>query len=344
MTRRAVALFSGGLDSTLTILTILKQDIEVKALVFLTPFNTTIAGRLLYANNDFSVSKEFGFDVQARRLTETFIDIVKNPSFGYGKNMNPCIDCRILMLREAKKVMGEIGADFIITGEVLGQRPMSQRKDTFSLIDREAGVRGHVLRPLSARLLEITIPESRGIVNREKLHDFSGRTRRPQMALAKELGLAHYSAPAGGCLLTEPHYAQRLKDLLHYQANPGVQEINMLKIGRHFRFSPACKIIVGRDKKENDILESFARDSDCLVTIEGYGSPTTIVYGEITNEALRIGASLCARYSDARETTNVDAKVTTPNNSYRIKVSRANNEIVESLRIDGLKTKSRVKA
>jgi tRNA U34 2-thiouridine synthase MnmA/TrmU len=344
MTPRAVALFSGGLDSALAILTILKQDIEVKALAFLTPFNTTIAGTSLYANNDVSVSKEFGFDFQAIRLTETFIDIVKNPRFGYGKNMNPCIDCRILMLREAKNIMHETCADFIITGEVLGQRPMSQRKATFSLIDREAGVRGHVLRPLSARLLEITIPESKGIVNREKLHDFSGRTRRPLMTLANEWGLSHYPSPAGGCLLTEPHYAQRLKDVLHYQSDPGIQEINMLKIGRHFRFSPACKIIVGRDKKENDILESFARDSDYLITIEGYGSPITIVSGEITNEALRIAASLCARYSDAREITNVEAKVATPENSYRTKVLRANNEIVESLRIDGLKTKNRVKA
>ena len=341
---KAVALFSGGLDSTLAILTILKQDIEVKALAFQTLFNTTITGRSLYADDDVSVSKEFGFDVQTRRLTDTFIDIVKNPRFGYGKNMNPCIDCRILMLREAKNVMVEKGADFIITGDVLGQRPMSQRKDTFYLIDREAGVRGHVLRPLSARLLEITIPESRGVVDREKLYGFSGRTRKPQMALAKELGLAHYPAPAGGCLLTEPHYAQRLKDLLHYQVNPDMQEINMLKIGRHFRFSPGCKIIVGRDKKENDILESFARDSDCLITIEGYGSPTTVVSGEITNEALRIAASLCARYSDAKELSDVEAKVTAPDNNYRIKVSRARNEIIESLRIDALKTKNRVKA
>lgn len=345
MTRRAVALFSGGLDSKLAILTILKQGIEVKALEFLTPFNTTILGRPLYANKEISsVLNEVGFDVKTRCFKGIFIDIVKNPRFGYGKNINPCIDCRIFMLREAKSMMEEIGADFIITGEVLGQRPMSQRKDTFYLIDREAGVRGYVLRPLSARLLEITIPESRGIVNREGLHDFSGRTRKPQMALAKELGLSYYPAPAGGCLLTEPHYAKRLKDLLQYHANPGITEINLLKIGRHFRFSPECKIIVGRDKKENEILESLAGKSDCLIKVEGYGSPTTVVSGEITNEALRIAASLCARYSDAREIADIEAKVITQDNAYYIRVSRASTEIVETLRIDRVMRKKVVKA
>ncbi len=344
MTRKAVALFSGGLDSTLAILTILRQGIDVKALAFLTPFNTTIAGRPLYANNDVSVSKEFGFDVQTRHLTETFIDIVKNPRFGYGKNMNPCIDCRILMLNEAKIVMEEIGADFIITGEVLGQRPMSQRKDTFNRIDREAGVRDYVLRPLSAKLLNVTVPEAGGIVNRDMLYDFRGRSRKPQIDLAGKFRLIHYPAPAGGCLLTEPIFAHKLKDLLTHNPEPSVRDINLLKIGRHFRFSPVCKIIVGRDQKENEIIEALAGNSDCLITIKGYGSPTTLVSGALTNEALRIAASLCARYSDAKDPSDVQARVITRNSTQGIRVSRASNEIIDALRIDSMQRKNVVKA
>jgi tRNA-specific 2-thiouridylase len=340
---KAVALFSGGLDSQLAVLTILKQGIDVKALEFLTPFNTPIAGNSLHAQKDV-VSEELGYDVYTRQLKETFIDIVKNPRFGYGKHMNPCIDCRILMLREAKVFMDEIGADFIITGEVLGQRPMSQRKDTINCIDKEAGLKNYVLRPLSAKLLSVTIPEAAGIVNRDMLHDFCGRSRRPQIGLAREFKLEHYPAPAGGCLLTEPIFAHKLKDLLACNPNPIVRDITLLKIGRHFRFSPACKIIVGRDQKENEILESLASDSDSLITIEGYGSPTTLVSGKITDEALRIAASLCARYSDAKELPHVLARVITRNSTCSISASRASNEIIETLRIDRLQKKNVVKA
>lgn len=340
---KAVALFSGGLDSTLAILTILKQGIDVKALSFLTPFNTSIAGKSLHVSNGGSFSNQFGFDVQIRHLEETFIDMVKNPKFGYGKNMNPCIDCRILMLKEAKLLMDETGADFIITGEVLGQRPMSQRRDTLNRIDREAGVKGYILRPLSAKLLDVTIPESGGIVSRDVLHDFRGRSRKPQIDLAREFRLIHYPAPAGGCLLTEPIFAYKLKDLLAHNQDSGVRDIALLKVGRHFRFSPGCKIIVGRDRKENEILESLAVSSDCMITIEGHGSPTTLVSGAINDEALRVAASLCARYSDAKELPHMQARVITQRGTYSTRISRASNEIVEALRIDRTRGK-RVKA
>lgn len=341
---RAVALFSGGLDSALAILTILKQGIDVKALTFLTPFNTSISGKSLQVSSEGSFSKQFGFDVQIRRLEETFIDMAKKPKFGYGKNMNPCIDCRILMLKEAKLLMDETGVDFIISGEVLGQRPMSQRRDTLNRIDKEAGVKGYVLRPLSAKLLDVTIPEAKGIVNRDMLYDFSGRSRKPQIDLAREFGFRHYPEPAGGCLLTEPIFAYKLKDLLAYNKDPSVRDITLLKVGRHFRFSPDCKIIVGRDKKENEIIESLSGNSDCLVTIEGYGSPTTLVSGAVTDEALRVAASLCARYSDAKELPDVKARLTTQKNTYNIRISRASKEIVDTLRIEKTKRKRTIKA
>jgi hypothetical protein len=248
------------------------------------------------------------------------------------------------MLREARVVMDETGADFIITGEVLGQRPMTQRKDALNRIDKEAGLKDYVLRPLSAKLLGVTIPEAEGIVNRDMLYDFHGRSRRPQTDLAREFKLIHYPAPAGGCLLTDPIFAHRLRDLLACNPDPGLRDITLLKVGRHFRFSPACKIVVGRDQKENEVLESLAGASDGLINIEGYGSPTAMVTGTLTDEALRIAASLCARYSDAKELPHVQARVVTRNSICSMRVSRASNDIIEILRIDGLKKNNFVKA
>ena len=202
-----------------------------------------------------------------------------------------------------------IAADFIITGEVIGQRPMSQKKDMLYHIDREAGVTDFVLRPLSAKLLKITAPEQRGLINRKMFYDFSGRSRKPQIALAREFGLEDYPLPAGGCLLTEPNYAYRLKDLMAFNSSPSMRDIDLLRIGRHFRFSPSCKIVIGRDKVENEIIESLAADTDCLLWVEGYGSPLTLVTAEITDEVLRIAASLCARYSDAKGLPSVNVSV-----------------------------------
>ncbi|MDI6890202.1 MAG: 7-cyano-7-deazaguanine synthase [Thermodesulfovibrionales bacterium] len=327
---KAVALFSGGLDSTLAILTVLRQGIEVKALKFLTQFGCEAPA---CSKNIFSVAEMFGFEVRIVNLSDKFLGIVKNPRFGYGRNVNPCIDCRILMLKEAKIFMKEIGTDFIITGEVLGQRPMSQRKDTFYFIDKEAGVTDYVLRPLSAKLLKVTAPEARGIISRDTLYDLRGRSRKPQIALAREFGLADYPAPAGGCLLTEPNYAHRLKDLLTYNPDSDFKDLNLLKIGRHFRLSPSCKIIVGRNRAENEKIWSLSVKG-CLLKVEGYGSPTTLVVGEITDEALRVAASICARYSDAKNLSDVEVAVIYGDNKFKLRVSPAGNEIIEALRIE----------
>ncbi len=331
---KAIALFSGGLDSTLAILVMLRQGIEVTALTFLNHFGCDISDKSSCSKDPFSAAEKFGFEVKLSHLSEKFLNIVKNPKYGHGKNMNPCIDCRILMLKEAKEFMSLTGADFIITGEVLGQRPMSQRKNTFPVIDKEAGVKGYVLRPLSARLLDVTIPEDTGIVNRDMLCDFNGRSRKPQMALAKEFGLTDYPTPAGGCLLTEPNYAFRLRELLKYNSDPEFKDINLLRIGRHFRFSPHCKIIVGRDKEENETLKALSDSRDYILKVEGYGSPTTLVVGKTTNEALAIAASLCARYSDAKHLPEVDVSVSFKNEKYYLKVTPARSEIIELLRIE----------
>lgn len=338
---KAVALFSGGLDSTLAILVMLRQGIKVTAITFLNHFGCDINDKSSCSKDPFSAAGKFGFEVKLAHLSKKFLEIVKNPKYGHGKNMNPCIDCRILMLKEARELMHLIEADFIITGEVLGQRPMSQRKNTFPMIDKEAMVKGYVLRPLSAKLLDITIPEQRDIVNRDALYNFSGRSRKAQIALAKEFGLTDYPAPAGGCLLTEPNYSFRLKELLTYNKDPKFEDINLLRIGRHFRFSDDCKIIVGRNRKENEMLISLVDPEDYILNVEGYGSPITIITGKATDKALVIAASLCARYSDAKHLPEIDVAVsrykpilTRKNEHYYLKVPPANNEVLEQYRIE----------
>ncbi len=331
---KAIALFSGGLDSTLAILTVLRQGIKVTAITFLNHFGCDVNDRASCSGDPFSAAEKFGFDVKLAHLSERFLEIVKNPKYGHGKNMNPCIDCRILMLKEARALMNMAGADFIITGEVVGQRPMSQRKNIFPMIDKEAMLKGLVLRPLSAKLLDITIPEQKGIVDRNALYSVSGRSRKPQIALASEFGLTDYPAPAGGCLLTEPNYSFRLKELLYHNRNPDFKDINLLRAGRHFRFSPDCKIIVGRDKKENETLLSLSEPDDFILRVKGYGSPITIIAGTTTGEALAVAASICARYSDAKHLPEARVAVSMKNERYHLRVQPASEEMIEQYRIE----------
>ena len=330
---KAIALLSGGLDSTLAILTVLKQGIAVRAIKFLTPFDCAASEGASSLRDPFPLARKYGFDLEINDLGERFLDLVKNPKHGYGKNMNPCIDCRIFMLNEAKAVKNKTGADFIITGEVPGQRPMSQKRDMLYHIDKEAGVIDYVLRPLCAKLLRTTIPEQRRLVDRALLHDFSGRSRKPQMLLAKDFGLEDYPAPAGGCLLTEPNFARRLKELLAHNPSPSLKDIELLKIGRHFRFSHSCKIIVGRDKEENEKIESLSADSDCLLKVEDYGSPLAFISGEVTGEAVKAAASLCARYSGAKNLSGVEVSVMRERSRSTLKVLPAPDEILAALRI-----------
>lgn len=340
--KKAVALLSGGLDSTLAILAVLRQDIAVKAIKFRTPFDPD-AGHGATDSYPFSIAHKFGFQAEIFTPGDAFLDIVRNPKHGYGKNMNPCIDCRIFMLKEAKKLMNEMEADFIVTGEVIGQRPMSQRKDMLYHIDKEADVTDLILRPLSAKLLKITAPEQRGIVNREMLYAFSGRSRKPQMALAKGLGLEDYPSPAGGCLLTEANYAHRLGDLLTFDPAPSLRDVGLLRLGRHFRFSHSCKIVIGRDQRENEAIESLASYTDCLLWVEEYGSPLTLVTGEITDKALELAASICARYSDARDLSYVDVSVLRKGLRYLIEVQPAQKDALRDYMIKNGKESCRLR-
>ncbi|MBS1111943.1 MAG: hypothetical protein H6Q95_235 [Nitrospirae bacterium] len=331
---KAIALFSGGLDSTLAVLALLKQGVDVTAITFLNNFGCNIGDKSSCSKDPFSASIKFGFQVKLAHLSNSFIEIVKNPKFGHGRNMNPCIDCRILMLKEAKEMMRMTGADFLITGEVLGQRPMSQRRDTFPVIDREADVVGYVLRPLSAKLMKPTILEEKGVVNREMLYDFVGRSRKPQIALAKEFGLTDYPAPAGGCLLTDPIYSYRLKELLKHCNNPDYTDINLLRLGRHFRVADGCKVIVGRNNDENQEMLSIARTEDWKMQVIDYGSPITVIRGNPNNEALCLAASLCARYSDGKHLPETDVTVFRNDERFTLKAKPSDNKTIEHYRIE----------
>ena len=331
---RAVALYSGGLDSSLAILAVMKQGIEVKAVNFMNHFGCDISDRSSCSKDPFSAAEKFGFEVKLCHLSGKFVEIVKNPKFGHGKNMNPCMDCRILMLKEAKEFMEMTGAEFIITGEVLGQRPMSQRKDALDIIDRESGLKGHVLRPLSAKKLRPTLAEEKGTIDRGLLYYFSGRSRKPQMALAKEFGLTDYPLPAGGCLLTEPNYSNRLRELLMHDPDPSLLDLNLLRVGRHFRLSFRCKVIVGRNKDENEALIKLSDNREILLKVLGVGSPIALVRGSSERESIRTAASICARYSDASEMEEAEVKVFNREEEYRLKVFPANSSLIEDLKIE----------
>ncbi len=331
---KAVALLSGGLDSTLAVLIMLREGVDVTAVTFLTHFGCDITDSSSCSRDPLPAANKYGFELKLCHLADKFLEIVKNPKYGHGKNMNPCIDCRILMLKEAKTLMELIGADFVVTGEVLGQRPMSQRRQCFPLIDREAGLEGLVLRPLSAKLLPPTIPEQKGLVNRENLYAIKGRSRKAQMALAEEFGLEDYPSPAGGCLLTDPIYSWRLRDLLEQNPDPSIKEIQLLRVGRHFRLSPTCKAIVGRNKMENEQILALAEEGDTLVRVPGVGSPVTILSGQCDENAIVLAAGITARYSDARHQKEVSVLVYSKTTAgYTLKVSPLDNETIEGLRI-----------
>ena len=295
---KAVALLSGGLDSTLAVKLILDQGIEVEALNYVTPFcNCNRRGGCEATR----VADTFDIPHKTYAFTEEFFRVIRQPKHGYGRGMNPCLDCRILMFSRARERMEETGAAFVFTGEVLGQRPMSQHRQAMRIIERESGLEGRLLRPLSARLMEPTIPELEGTVDREKLEAIQGRSRKPQMAMADEHGLADYPCPAGGCMLTDPGFARRMRDLVAFGPEFDLGDVNLLKTGRHFRLTPAAKAVVGRNEGENRLLGSLARPGDLLFEVKQCGSPVGLLRGQADTREICLTAAITARYSDAQD-------------------------------------------
>ncbi|MFH1478825.1 MAG: hypothetical protein ABIG92_03510 [Candidatus Omnitrophota bacterium] len=299
MNKKAVALFSGGLDSMLAIKLMLKEGIEVHALNFLTVFCTcTKKGCMHQATK---ASRELGVPLKIMNITKEYMDVVRSPKFGRGKGMNPCIDCRIFTFKKAKTFMDEINASFIVTGEVLGQRPMSQRRQAIELIEKESGLRGLIVRPLSAKYFDETLPEKNGLIKRENLLDIEGRSRQKQMELAKEFHINDYPCPAGGCLLTEVGFSKKVKDLFQYIPDYKISDIHLLKVGRQFRIHEGLKLFVGRDQRENELLVSFTEEGDHILDVIDMPSPIAIARGKAAKKDLLLAASILARYSDAKE-------------------------------------------
>lgn len=303
---KAVALVSGGLDSTLAAKLIKMLGIEIVALNFKTPFclcdKKTRQG---CSHTAKTVTENLGIALKVMNIAEEFFKVLKNPKYGYGSNMNPCIDCRILKFKEAKVFMQEIGADFILTGEVLGQRPMSQHRKALSIIEKESGLEGLVLRPLSAKLLPETIPEKKGWVDRTKLLALSGRSRKMQLNLANTLNIKDYSCPAGGCLLTDPEFARRIRDLmLHDGLN--LNNVELLKLGRHFRLSKNTRLVVGRNEKENARILELAKEPDVVFSPLKLAGPTALARGLLDNDLINLCSKVVCRYCDLNGSINAD--------------------------------------
>jgi len=308
---KAIALLSGGLDSTLAARMVIEQGIEVEALTYAALFSSVISGDLCKPEARRS-AEILGVPLRVMDHTKSFLEIVKHPKHGYGSNMNPCIDCRILMLRETIKYMRKVGADFIVSGEVVGQRPMSQKHHTIKMIDKQAGVEGYILRPLCAKRLRPTIAEENGIVDRERLLDISGRSRKPQIALARRFHITDYPSPGGGCLLTDPAFGRKMQDLLRFNIDADLNDVHLLKLGRHFRIDERTKVVIGRDEEENPKILSLARNGDRLLELAMVPGPLTLLRGDITDTNIQSAAALTVRYSKARNEKEVRVLVKSP--------------------------------
>ncbi|MDR1396619.1 MAG: tRNA 4-thiouridine(8) synthase ThiI [Desulfarculales bacterium] len=298
---RALGLLSGGLDSTLATLLMRKAGIETVALTFVTPFFSAAKAK--------AASAAYGFELREINVAEEHLQkVVKNPRYGYGSNMNPCIDCHAFMLKKAGLIMEAEGFDFIYTGEVLGQRPMSQNPNALKTVAKASGYGDRILRPLSAGRLTPTPMEENGLVKRELLGSLYGRGRKTQMALAEEMGMSEYPAPGGGCLLTDPGFSRRLKDLLHHQPDCRSGQIEMLKHGRHFRLSPHSKLIVGRNHDDNTRLQALMLQAgEGITSIELLDQPGPLGLFSGRGDDLEPAAAIVAGYTPGQEARRVQA-------------------------------------
>ena len=293
MTKKGIHLYSGGLDSILSAKLLLDQGIELIGLHFVLPFFPPDADpdKSLPAKR----ARDIGLNVRHIRCGADYMAMAKNPPHGFGSQVNPCIDCKIFFLRHAAEVMREENAAFVSTGEVIGQRPMSQQKVTMRHILKEAGLDGYLLRPLCAQRLAPTIAEEQGIVDRSKLLDITGRGRFRQLELAAKWGITDYASPAGGCLFTDPHVAPRILDLYGQSSGFGIDDVYMLSFGRHFRLNERAKFIVPRDEKETIEIEKYRREADMLLTPD-FPGPSIFVRGEVSDDEIPFLVSVIVRY------------------------------------------------
>ncbi len=314
--RKALALISGGLDSLLAAKVVQAQGVHVEGINFFTGFcveGHTHAIRKKdrdrqKRNNALWVAEQLGIKLHIVDIVEEYKDVVFNPRYGYGANLNPCLDCKVFMVRKAREWIEHKGFDFVITGEVVGQRPKSQRKDTMPIIQHDSGIEDRLLRPLSAQNLPATLPEREGWVQRDRLYGFSGRSRKPQMALAAEFGFEDYAQPAGGCcFLTDENYSVKLKDLWQARGERRYEldDIMLLKVGRHVRPAPHFKVIVSREEGEGRFLSGYRKQYPSL-SLVSHGGPLALIDGEASDADIRLAARIVGRYSQGRDAETVE--------------------------------------
>jgi tRNA U34 2-thiouridine synthase MnmA/TrmU len=307
---KALALFSGGLDSILAVKLIQEQGLDVVGICFESPF---------FSSDKAARSAPYiGLSLKVVDITDRLIQIVLNPRHGYGKGLNPCIDCHELMFKIVGEMLKDEKADFIISGEVVGQRPMSQNLRSLSTISHGSGFKDLILRPLSAKRLPETLPERKGWVIRERLLGLSGRSRQPQIELAKKFGIEDYPAPAGGCLLTEKVFSRRLKDLLSLNPDFSRRDVELLKWGRHFRLSENAKIVVGRNQKENEVISSLRKEADTMFRVDSFPGPTVLATGNLSMEGIELAAAITVAYSDTPSDQSASVRVTRGCNDWSV--------------------------
>jgi tRNA-specific 2-thiouridylase len=343
MTKKAhgIGLLSGGLDSALAALVVRDAGADVTCLHFFTGFCVTGHNSRIgrknrpIANHALQVAAEIGIPVEMIDISEEYLPMVMAPKHGYGANMNPCVDCRVFMLGRARRFMEETGADFVFTGEVIGQRPMSQMRNTLYMTEKEAMLKGELLRPLSAKLLEPTEIEIKGLIDREKLYDFHGRNRKPQIELARKYGIEEYMQPAGGCcFLTDENFSRKLQDLVGARQGRelSMDDVYLLGVGRHFRLGPDLRVIVGRDETENNFMEYYVATRWAARAVDFKG-PLGLVMGEADDDSLGRVAALVARYCDGKREPSVRVELEKDGEKRTLAASPADNDLIEELRI-----------
>ncbi len=308
---RALVLLSGGLDSVLAVRLLLEQGIEVIGITFVSSF--------FDAEKAEKSAREAGIELVTIDIGEDILRLIEAPKYGFGRNMNPCIDCHALMVKRAAGRMEELGASFIATGEVVGQRPKSQMRYGLEAVEREANVKGYLLRPLSAKLLQPTIPEKEGWVDREQLLGLHGRTRKPQMELAERFGIKEYESPAGGCLLTDENFARAIRDLKDHEglSDPGVR---LLSIGRQFRLSDRAKLAVGRNHAENERLFSLDLPHALYVKAVGCRGPVGLITGAPLPADEQLAGAVVARYADTGEAESITVEIRSDAGAHTVEV------------------------
>jgi tRNA-specific 2-thiouridylase len=331
---KGVALLSGGLDSSLAVRMMLQQGVDIEAVAIKTPFCDFDCGKGC-GQRVRQVADELGISLKTVYFGEEYLHMLKNPKYGYGSGMNPCIDCRAMMYNAAKEHMKKTNADFVITGEVLFQRPMSQNNRALHIIEKETGMESKVLRPLSAKHLPPTDAENTGLIKRENMSDIKGRSRKGQLMLAKQFGISDPPNAAGGCLLTDPAFSKRVKDILdHCDDIPTLNDIELLKVGRHFRITYDAKLVVGRNKDENEVIKALAADGDIVIEVKDYVGPTCIVRCKNYDDSLLVKcAAIAARYSDAPRQDLCKVSISLNGDNSEVTVKPADIETIEMMRI-----------